>query len=468
MKGARTRIARWIGLGFFGILVGSAVLIDAAFVQTEDAGFCPTDATWTIHTADAGLFWRSLESSDAYRTLETARPQPLRAFDREVHIRTGVRPASWRWRLWMGKSLLVAGRDGEWGASVRPGVLLRALHIVRAPFNAPTNGVFAFGDLFYAWREGFMVVSPSEAYVTAALRDEAPTARSIKASQPATAQLVLRKDPLLAVTIAAEDGIPVSGTVATDVTPMDAPLVRNAGLEAAAGMTVYARRAADMAVLWRAAQSHAPRPALVEGPAREAAALWEAWDLPSFPADWDSQTNQTDAAWLDLDLSLMPPMPGVVMYWSGGSTHPLTPWAEALGTVPYEWSGEPGMAAPLLGNALQLCLSKRNGAWIAASNEPLMARVAELERANTGELDADVAVIADYDILGEWLRTLLEEAGRLGIARGVGRDDIRANYSGWLDAASSMGRLHLEGRMDGDVLRFDGFLAQGAEVRDAQ
>lgn len=468
MNRGRRRIARWLAGGLFIAAAAGGVLIDAAFVGTEAPGYCPADAAWTVHTADAGVFWRNLERSDAYRVLETARPQPLRAFDREVHIRTGIRPASWRWRIWMGKSLLVAGGESGWGASFRPGVLLRAYHIVRAPFAASEGGVFSFGDLFYAWRDGFVVASPSEAYVVTALRDEAPAARGIQASEPGTARVVIRAEPRLAATIEAADGLPVSGTIETPVTAMETPIARSTAMESGAGLTVYARSFRDMAALWRAARSHTPTPAIAAAPMAETAALWTSWAIPPLPSEWDGGSSQAAASWLDFDLSQTPPVPGFGAQWQGGASHPLSSWAEALGTVPYEWSGQPGTASPLLGAAAQLCLARRDEAWFAATNEPLMARTAAVAPLDAGALDADVALFADYAVLGDWLRALLEEAGRLGVARGVGRDDILANYGAWLDGAASMGRLRLQGRMDGDVLRFEGMLAEGAEMRDAR
>lgn len=458
---------RWLVASACVIVLVVGWALDEALVRTDTAGYCPPDSAWTLHAANAGVFWDHLEATDVYRTLETYHPQPIQAFEREVYWRTGIRPTGWRWRLWMGRSLLVSGNDTGWGICVHPGVLLRIVGLVSTPFTTTEEGLHRFGDLYYGWRNGFLVFSPSNDIVQASLSGD-PTQEFETAREDSEIALSLLAAPDAVIRLKAEDGWPVSGSIAAPLRGHTGERIESDSSRKLAGLSIHGGSVRDIASLWDAVRVHLPETkALTPVTERVRTALSD-WTLPDLPPRWDDDTQGVSLMLCTVTFDGVFPTAGVAAEWQGNgvaSHHPLTPWTTS-GEVAHEWSDEPGSVTPILGNAYALCLARRDTYWMATSNEPLMAAL--LETSGDGEvLPGDLAFRLKHSVMADWFREGMERIGSAGLFRGIGRDDLRAAYGSWIEAWKHMGETSLTGTADGSRVTFDGYLAEGVEAADA-
>ena len=136
-------------------------------------------------------------------------PRPFEAFELAVRKATGVRPTPLRWDVWMGPRFVWSRWNGTQGMCAHPGLLLRAVHAWRSLWGArpDAEGVYACAGQYYAWRDGFLLVSPSPEYVKAAL--DSPLVDQLHEGND-TSLLVQWNDGDLRVH---RTGLPVEGTL---------------------------------------------------------------------------------------------------------------------------------------------------------------------------------------------------------------------------------------------------------------
>ncbi|HIJ73937.1 MAG TPA: hypothetical protein HPP83_07535, partial [Candidatus Hydrogenedentes bacterium] len=125
-----------------------SVHFDLSLKSSSAEGFCPADAKLVVAASDFAAFWEKAVHCDVGRQA-TARP-PIQFRRLEVAIRNaaGIRPTPVRWRLWLGNRLLAATGETGSGLCVRPGLLLRAVHLLRRflGVEAAEEGMYRFGD----------------------------------------------------------------------------------------------------------------------------------------------------------------------------------------------------------------------------------------------------------------------------------------------------------------------------------
>ncbi|MFG0316707.1 MAG: hypothetical protein ACF8XB_05500 [Planctomycetota bacterium JB042] len=216
----RRTIRRWLPFAAAVVLFFALYGWDTQLKKPTGPGFVPSDADWTVAAANVGAFWAGLANTPAYHRIEDAGLRPVRAFERYVYRRTAVRPNATRWNVWLGRQGLAGGRNGQWGLCTRPGVLLRAASWIHGMAGGG-DGVRRYGDLHYAWRDGYFIVSPDAGYVQACL-DAEPT--ETDAALGSDIEAVVRWGGNAYLRIEAAPGLPVTGQLDLDVTPREYPL----------------------------------------------------------------------------------------------------------------------------------------------------------------------------------------------------------------------------------------------------
>jgi len=440
------------------------VWIDAQVKRAPIPGYCPQSTTWVAAAEDFGRFYQGLEQCDAAKALSDHVPRDLFDYQLAVRKATGIRPTPLRWRVWMGNAFLAGVAPEGVGFCTRPGLLLRAADALRRRFVRPVHGgrVFTLGRLFYGWRNGFLIVSPSHRYVTASLEADVPEVAASRARDELRVHAL--RDRRAVVRIRAADGLPVSGWVAGAVTKRNAPLSLPDAWPEAPLISVSASRWADLArlPLWihsAAAPGHVWPPWL-EGVVETAS---EQWRVDRLPEDWDAGVRECSLAVMDVDTEEVTPVPEVaVVLRADGSAHgphPLEPLAPEGQTIPYEWNGQPGLLAPWLGEKLTVCLGSYDRDWLATSQEPVMNDLIGALRP-ADPVEADVVVRVNWQELAATAGVLVRKAADFELIPRMNAQDAQKRLIPFLRAASELGSARLEGRCRGDRIAFRGFLAR--------
>jgi len=457
----------WLWAGLFAVVV-TVFILDQGLKNSPNSGFAPASAHWQASTADFPRFWGELEASGPYARVLDHVARPLHPIEVAVYERTGVRPTAMRWAVWMGRQWTASGDAETWGICVRPGILVHAAHAMRRlrGIHPDTSGVYAYADVYYGWRQGFLIVSAAPGFVAESLNPAASTA----IDSPPSGAMRVRWHPSgarpLEAFVRARGDLEIAAWVDGEFPPGDRPAQSPA--EAWPNAMLFSMSAAQIdhagelrraALEWSGAT---PVGALAGEMLDE---IWRHWDLPALDGD-AAQPSMAMALGLDLAYrGAVLPEPSVAarFYAPGGTeeSHPLTPWLDALDPIPFEWDGVNGACATLLGDAFALCIAGEGTPWLAASNEPLIARLAAHAPAPRWE-DADVVLTLDWRRAATLMRQGLLVAARNEWIAGHDMATLEADWGDWLDALAEMGAIRLEGHAMTGGMRFHGLLTTTA------
>ncbi|MBI5094742.1 MAG: hypothetical protein HZB26_20185 [Candidatus Hydrogenedentes bacterium] len=436
---------------------------DRSLTKTSADGFCPEDARYIFAAEDFGAVWYGLEQSDAWKSLCQEIPSPDASTILHIRKTVGIRPFPARWSTWMGHRFLAARSPDGLGVCVYPGLLLRTASRLRAALGYPTDadGVGRYSEYAYGWREGFLIVSTSSDYVRAALRAPAPRLAQSNGRDELRVLLPSAHDAL--IRFRARDGWPIEGQLRVKTTTRKSPLTLANAWPNDPLCSISAPRWTDI----RAVLELFVEP-LHGLPGRDAigafaTSLGQRWALGSLAADWDEQMEECSLALTSIDTSEAVPVPSLALLLRNASpqakTHPLAPVLAPLAPTPYDWNGQRGVAAPLLGNSLNLCLCRSGTTWIAATNEPLMAVLAGKLKSDDN-VDADLAVRLNWKKLSSAAEEVVENAGAHELFPGMNKADVDKDVLPFAKAIAYLGTLQLEARNQGAMLEFNGYLAR--------
>ncbi|NIA12890.1 MAG: hypothetical protein GWP08_02325 [Nitrospiraceae bacterium] len=437
-------------------------------------GFCPGSARWTAAAADFGWVCKALEQSDAGARVADELSGQLAACRLAVRKTTGIRPTALRWRVWMGHRLLASVSDEGVGVCVRPGLLMRvasAAHRLVAQRDDP-DGIRTYAGMFYAWREGFLIFSPSREYVAASLASEplklahAPAGDALRVQWHGERPWLLRLLP--------RDGWPVSGWMTGTIARRTTPLSLPEAWPDPPIMSVTASRCSGLAAVLsttRAALGHILTEAFGENPhaidlngaARLLDVIAGPWSLDPLPDGWDTSVDECSLALLGLDTAETIPVPELALVMRCAEPvagdHPLTPWVSGDTAIDYEWDARPGVLAPWVGEKLTLCLGRSGNDWLTGSQEPVMAALnGRLNEAPP--VAADAAVRVDWASLAECVEDLLRTAAELELVPRMNTADVEKMVLPFVRAVGVLGHLKIEAKDEGDRLAFEGLLAR--------
>ncbi|MCL4218429.1 MAG: hypothetical protein KJ052_15685, partial [Candidatus Hydrogenedentes bacterium] len=417
---------------------------------------------------DFPAFW---ETAFETRELDLIRQEvksPLASLERQVRLGTGIRPTPGRWRVWFGHRLLVADSSEGQGLCVYPGVLLRIGHALNtlASTSVDNQPIYQFGGYFYAWRQRYLIASQSLGYVEAALSAAPPVVELSRG--PSEIRVQWTGQPEGAIRLRALDGFPVEGRLRLSTTNRELPLHLSNTSEWQPAIFLTTSSWQDA----RAVLDTAVRLASLSETGRRGLNLfirpWESWQLGELPHDWDLGISQMTFALADVhfvDHAAVPVFAGTFRSERPiRGNHPLLPLTATLNTQPYEWHGEPGLRAPLWGDALALCLGHTEYSWHATTQEPLMEILTRGEPPSE-PLPDDLILRWNWGKNARLLTRLLAEAAgndRLGRNN---NDDFERDVAPWLKALENMGWLELIGESESGWTTFRGVLNRGTPVR---
>ncbi len=454
------------------LVLGALAAVDLWIKSTpETAGYCPTSSSYTISAQDFGCFWQALEQTPAIERFAEEGPRPLTAFELAVCKATGIRPTASRWRLWMGKRFLWASSEDGSGLCIYPGLLLRGVHMARRALgHAPDEeGICTFQDHSYAWRDGFLILSESRAYVEAAL-----AAKPIDMEDPGApdeALLQWNGAPAGFLRLHAEGNLRVSGEVRLPMTRATASMTLADAWPEASLAVITASSWKNLDAVWTPLHDLAQQSSPWRQAAPFALLLKDAWGIGDLPDNWHRSFGECSFALLDVDISEATPVPGAAGILRSSQpvrgVHPLGPLFGPLAAVPYEWQGYAGALTPLVGEKLAICLGRCEKDWLITTRESLMTGLVGQLREHTPR-EADLVLRVDWEEAGQSAESLLQRAGEFELFPGKNAEEVNRDYGGIARGLSHWGLLEVAGQARGDILVFEGFLAQVQEEEEGE
>ncbi len=462
---AKRRIARgwwWLLAAFVGYL--ALGVVDQELKYPPHPGYVPAGAAWTAAAPDFPHAWRSALAAPWCGPIREKAFRQLHAAELAVREATGIRPTPARWRVWMGPNLWVGVKDGVWGLCVRPGLLMRAAHAVNRLFSHANNGdsVYVFGDFHYAWRDGFLVASPSLQYVSEAL--VAPPCVIQGAETALDGVTVGWKGTVTGWALFRPDSPQVQGACFVPVR------TDGEGLELGCAWP-------DPPLFSIATQASLPflTPlwALIRDRVAEADVvaclpyLPDLWAAMAFPPVSLEVVQEAAIAFYLNDANPGWPVPEIAAALKTTDPpptgkHPLAPLFSEEG-IPYAWGDRPGWILPLWGEPFAVCAAASGPYWLAASRESRMARIiaGPMRDIAPGRV---AAVHADWMQISGAIQTLLRRGAALGLIPRRNARDAESELIPLARIPEKWGTLCIDFHDGGDELRFVGDIARTPEA----
>ncbi|NUM52172.1 MAG: hypothetical protein HUU46_00880 [Candidatus Hydrogenedentes bacterium] len=469
MARKRKLITGW-RLLFFTILVCAVFLaVDDRFVRGAPArGFYPRSTYLMVSSWDFPRAWTTIDRGDVFERMKEDWPRPYRELELATRLTTGIRPTPERWNIWLGCRTVFAVAPEGVGITAYPGRLLRWADALRGAFGfgPGNNGIGQYRDVYYAWRDGYLIASPSRAYVAAACIDE--TAPLLHSDSDALLTIQWEGAHRGFVNLAPGDGMPISGQVEFTATDGARPITLPQSWPVEPAVSISARNIGDIARAWTALDAALAR-AEIYGPLRAVTAkAIAAWGVRPPAADAFESADHVSIVLLDVDNSGSVPIPRAALAARFADSAPnVQPLAEMFAerqTVPYEWKGSAGIMAPLLGMAFSPCVAETPYDWILTTNESVMADVAgNLSEGPACGADVDIALRASWEKLGAIAEALVLRAAEDGLVPRRSSEDIKADVIPRLTALSRLGGLTVDGVAREGTLKFSGYLAKAGE-----
>ena len=424
------------------MLVLLFLAVDYRVKASPAPGFHPAEAHWVVAAQNFPHFWQRLRWSDMNTRFRSGVALPQEDWVLQARLDAGVSMTPLRWRAWLGRRFVAAGTASGTGFSVKPGLLVRALSSLRA--LGTNEAISSYGEWRYAWREGFLIVSKSRAYVAQCLSSTAPLAA------PAPEQDALRaawtRTPAGDATIYARPGLPVQAHVQIGLEPASAPLTVVKGWESAPIISITATRPNDLLKVLNDLVAELPMSEAIGYTIEEA--------QTEFPNDfWDSGSQFTFAI-LGLDLSESLPVPALALILDRAEPLPPAP----PDAIAYAWNTQSGWLRPWLGEQFTVSTTDLDDSRLIASRESLVpAMLASLQLGPVRT--ADLLVEVSWDGTGAVLGALFERAADLELLHRMNGDDFRERYLPYFEALRNMGNAKLEGFLAGPgAVRVQGLL----------
>jgi len=429
------RVRRWLLTVVVVAAVAAGFAMDLRLKTAGGApGYVPPDARWVAYAPRLDRLWDYATCSGAFGAAPegvladnpTCRflkewPRPYGAMELAIRKSTGIRPTPARWRLWMGQGLLTFGTGDGVGFCARPGLLLRAAHLLN---RNGENGVFRYGPYFYAWRDGCCIFSTSPAVVAAALAapayapDALPEAEEVRVDWHASPETVAFVRP--------EEGWGIRGRMQMAVAPSAGPLT--------------------LAEAW-------PEGVLLGVAASDGRAV-------AAVADWLRQATGALPKWMALDAAIPPWAAEVTgdracaaaLLATGEQQAPSLAWALRLPVVtpdePHPLTGASAAPSPP-------ALGRTGETWLAANDPGTLATLETQPVAGAGaNVEAELRVdwARTGRVLEQYLRARAEKDESLVLP-------VEMNGAPAARALAQLGALRIEAHAQGDALAFKGRLA---------
>lgn len=453
----------WITIAAVFGLAAVLAAANARMQRTTDWGFYPADAQWVIAVEDFPLFWSAASNVPAMQAVKTNLPQWVHQAELSIRLATGIRPTPARWRAWLGPRLLISGRDGQWGGCLHPGILARGADLLNGLAGGGQNetGLRKFGNWYYAWRNGFLLISKWPEYVQRTLEG---TAVKVPAT-PETDSAILwwQGDHAGHCILRVADGFPISGTLRSEFQPCEKPIIAP---DSWPGKPLIAISGCNPGDMWKnggdAMAFLAQYPEIVAFQ-RIYRLFYERWGLGKVWNELQNFHGGVSLAWTGLDTSETVPVPiGALLLAENGqplTRHPGWSFMQASRPLEFQWDDRPGWVAPVLGEKFSICLSDKDGWWVMATQESEMDRL--MADLHPGFLPgADMALRVDWKAISDVALRLLHIAAELELIPEMNLRDVDTNLVPITTVMAQWGTLFVAGEARDDTIEFAGHLTR--------
>ena len=428
-------LRRWIP--FIAVLCGLFLLylLDGALKDSDVAGFAPSGATLIVASDDLGHAWQALESTAVHQRVMDEAPQFLYNAVMEGRKASGIRWTPGRWGRWFGKRFVLGRLEGQPGLCMRPGILARAATSLAriAATRAPQEGVYQIAGLAYGWRDGFLIVSPSPEYISAALADAAETIEL--SGQLDSVFIDRREDPACRLTVRSTPDLSIDGWVDFDLPGRDAPLTLAGTWPEEPLLEVTGSSAEELIELVADLLPEFPGTELLRRAFEELEA--------ELPGDWAIGTNEFSLALMSVDTSEFLAVPEIAMALRG--ERDLARLRPPRDSIRHEWAGRFGWFRPWLGEKMSVCVVGDEDLRLFTSRERTMARyIGRLEEGRATE--SDLLVSVDLAHFSSVARELTRRAAEHELLPYHSVEDTETHIIPALDAMEHLGTLRLDAR----------------------
>lgn len=465
-KTSKRRIARgwwWLAAAFTAYLVLG--VLDQELKYPPHPGYVPAEAAWVAAAPDFPHAWTAAYVAPWCESVREEAFRHLHAAELAVRKATGIRPTPARWRVWMGPNIWVGIKDRAWGLCVRPGLLMRAAHFVHRVFSREngSGSIYVFGDFHYAWRNGFLIASPSIQYVREALSAPPCVIRGAETAMDG-------------VTVGWKGSLPGWALLRPDTPQVQGAFfvparVDGEGLELGCEwpepplFSVAAQASLPILLpLWEAIRD----PIAASDAIACLPPLPELWDLTGLPpVSLDGVQETAIAVYLD-DTNPGWPVPEIAAAFKTSSPppagrHPLASLLEEDEGMTYAWGDRTGWILPLWGEVFTLCAAASGPYWLAASRESRMARVVvgptrDIAPGRVATVQADWAKISGA------VQAILRRAATLGLIPRRNARDVESELIPLARIPEQWGKLRIDLYGAGAELRFKGDIARPLEA----
>ena len=460
---------RWVLVAL--VLLFLFRLVDRNVKTPGVLGYFPDDARWVASSRDFPAFWAGVNDSDLRARLPQEAAQPLHEIGLRFRKWTGLRPTPGRWRLWLGPYLVASwSPDHGTGASLRPGLLLRAAAKPLGLGESAERLVLYRSGLYYGWRDGYLILSQRSEYVEAALAQNAGVLRAEALGEGGRLRLRSRAKPQWTLTIAGENGLPAQGWIERSFMTEGPPLTLPHAWPAGPVMVVSGRDAQDTVDWVRNLLDQLPAAEIINTGLRDVEA--------QLPLEW-TEDHEFSLALTSVDLAqpLAVPEVALVQRVVGGATlpEPTPP------SMPFAWPVPPhedlaqanganadsrpapemaeGWLRPVLGPDFTLSVAVTGDDRYFTSREAAMSEY--LGRVGPGvKLPVDLTLFVDWSQFLPVYESLLVRAAAYELLPRSSSDDIENIFLPYTVLLHNLGRLYIEGIAQDSRTLLNGFLAE--------
>lgn len=211
------RWRRWLPLVIVAVTIAITLVLDNSFKRGPFEAFAPDDASMVLSTSDFGATWAGIVATETWQGVKKEQPDPLIEPLVQLRKKLGVRMSPERWNAWMGPRAALVQREGQWRLSTCPGVLMRVAAWVHGITSEPVGeSIFEYRGLAYQWQGSTLHVSSEVAALTGPISAGQQSISLPETKDGVRIHLPGRRN--LSLMIQARDGLPTQGSIDLETT----------------------------------------------------------------------------------------------------------------------------------------------------------------------------------------------------------------------------------------------------------
>lgn len=451
---AQIRWRRWVPIvalvGVFVLLRG----LDSHLKGSDFNGFELTSAHWSVSSDNVGVAWDSLVGTETWAAVRSEvgdlSGEPLL----EARKSLGIRLSPARWNAWFGHRAVFSGSNGDWGVTVKPGILFRVWDRVSGKSGAVEgSNLRSYQGFQYGWRDGFLCVSESSEYAAEMLGSEIEW---ISAHLQRDSIAIRVREPYeISFQVELRDGFPVQGNLGYSLQAAEQPLRLSSTLSSEYAMVLSGMSPEDWMPLF---DELIPK-------WRNMGVFSEVLAETVQQLARQDNSGSSEYVWMLDDVIIKESEAVPLFTLAGVGSISANPPAEP---VPYRtnfrWGELEGWKEPWFGHRYEWCVA-RDGETVVMTNrsENMRRRTGLWQLAD--EEDVDVRVQLHIPKLFSIVATILLDAAESGDISGWDRSDVEAALRSRLwRGVGKLGSVEIDGQVVEGGISFEGYLDRRGEV----